>query len=62
MNIIQLDTTVNMIKELQKEIKKQTNIPLSYMGEYYNLQVHIDLILKKLQNRKIILEKTDNII
>ncbi len=62
MDVVQIDKTIILIKELQKEIKEQTNIPLSYMGEYYNLQVHIDLILKKLHNRKIILEKTYNII
>jgi len=27
------------------------------MGEYYNLQLHIDLILKKLNNKKSMLEK-----
>ena len=62
MDIQKINTSIKKIKELQKEIKEQTNIPLSYMGEYYNLQLHIDLILKKLKNRKAAIEKTDNTI
>ncbi len=55
-----IENSIKNIKKLQKEIKDQTNIPLSYMGEYYNLQLHIDLILKKLKNRKAIIEKTNH--
>lgn len=33
---------------LKKEIENETKVPLSYMGEYYNLQLHIDLIEKKI--------------
>jgi len=60
MDIKKLEESIKKIKELQKEIKEQTDIPLSYMGEYYNLQLHIDLILKKLKHRKAIIEKTDH--
>jgi TRAP transporter TAXI family solute receptor len=34
---------------LRDEIQKQTNVPLSYMGEYYNLLLHIDMIEKKIK-------------
>jgi len=61
MDIDGVQKSIKSIKELQKEIKEQTNIPLSYMGEYYNLQLHIDLILKKLKNRKLLLEKNDTV-
>ena len=57
MDIIDTKKSIDKIKELQYEIKEQTNIPLSYMGEYYNLQLHIDLILKKLSNK---LENIEN--
>ncbi len=62
MKISQIEETIKKISKLEKEIKEQTNIPLSYMGEYYNLQVHIDLIIKKINDRKILLEKNNNII
>jgi len=57
MDINSVKKSIDNIKELQKEIKEQTDIPLSYMGEYYNLQLHIDLILKKLKTKKMLLEK-----
>ncbi len=60
MDIKSIQKSIKDIKELQKEIKDQTDIPLSYMGEYYNLQLHIDLILKKLKNKKRIFEKKEH--
>ena len=60
MDIKSVQKSIKNIKELQKEIKEQTDIPLSYMGEYYNLQLHIDLILKKLKNKKSMLEKNNH--
>lgn len=40
------------IEELKKEIKDETKVPLSYMGEYYDLIMHIELIISKI-NLKI---------
>ncbi len=60
MDLSRVKENIKDLKTLQKEIKKQTDIPLSYMGEYYNLQLHIDLILKKLKNRKVSIEKTNH--
>lgn len=39
------------LKKLSKEITVKTKVPLSYMGEYYNLLLHLELIEKKLQSR-----------
>jgi TRAP transporter TAXI family solute receptor len=35
------------IEELKKEIKAETKVPLSYMGEYYDLIMHLELIISK---------------
>jgi TRAP transporter TAXI family solute receptor len=35
------------IEELKKEIKQETKVPLSYMGEYYDLIMHLELIISK---------------
>ena len=35
------------IEELKKEIKEETKVPLSYMGEYYDLIMHLELIISK---------------
>ncbi len=49
------DTTVdNVIKELislQSKIQEQAKVPLSYRGEYYNLLLHIDLVLRNTKNK-----------
>lgn len=36
---------------LKKEIKNETKVPLSYMGEYYDLIMHLELIITKINNR-----------
>ncbi len=35
---------------LQKEVKEHINVPLSYMGEYYMLREHIDLVKEKIES------------
>lgn len=35
------------LEKLKKEIKEDTKVPLSYMGEYYDLIMHIELIISK---------------
>lgn len=37
---------------LHEQISKRTKVPLSYMGEYYNLFLHIELIEKKITQKK----------
>ena len=39
------------IDELNIEIQKETKVPLSFMGEYYNLMVHLELIQNKIKIR-----------
>lgn len=41
--------TIKDLEELKLEIQKETKVPLSFMGEYYNLIMHIDMICKKLE-------------
>ncbi len=40
---------IKTFQEFQLEITDNTKIPLSYMGEYYNLKIHIDFILDKME-------------
>lgn len=47
----ELATSLNQIEELDLEVKKDSDIPLSYMGEYYELRVHIELIDARLRER-----------
>lgn len=35
------------LEELKQEIKEETKVPLSYMGEYYDLIMHLELIISK---------------
>uniref|UniRef100_UPI0040475ABD TAXI family TRAP transporter solute-binding subunit n=1 Tax=Aliarcobacter sp. TaxID=2321116 RepID=UPI0040475ABD len=44
----QLDSCLNKIIILKSEIKNETKVPLSYMGEYYDLIMHLELIISKI--------------
>jgi len=48
-------TTLNDYKKrintLREEISKETKVPLAFMGEYYNLQLHLDHIESKTDKR-----------
>lgn len=39
------------ITTLKKEIKNETKVPLSYMGEYYDLIMHLELIISKIDTK-----------
>ena len=41
------------MKALQKELIEQVSVPLSYMGEFYDLRMHIQLILNRLEERRL---------
>jgi len=43
-----LDELLINLNKLKIEVQEHTNVPMSYMGEYYNLLLHIDLIYKKI--------------
>ena len=38
---------IEELEELKREIKEETKVPLSYMGEYYDLIMHLELIISK---------------
>ena len=38
---------------LHEQINRKTKVPLSYMGEYYNLFLHIELIEKKIAQKNL---------
>ncbi len=38
--------------ELKSELQEKTKVPLSYMGEYYNLLLHIELLENKLTKKR----------
>jgi TRAP transporter TAXI family solute receptor len=40
-----LENKLEELIELKKEIKKETKVPKSYMGEYYNLIIHLEHII-----------------
>jgi len=43
----ELKLKLNELEKLKKEIKDETKVPLSYMGEYYDLIMHLELIISK---------------
>ena len=47
-----LTDAIKEIKYLQNEIKEHTDVPLSYMNEYYMLKTHVDFVLQKMEDRK----------
>jgi len=47
-----IDTIQNDLNILKNEIESKTKVPLSYMGEYYNLIVHIELLENKIHTIK----------
>jgi uncharacterized protein len=40
------------MKSLQKELTEQVSVPLSYMGEFYGLRMHIRLVINRLKERE----------
>ncbi|RXK13289.1 hypothetical protein CP965_05665 [Halarcobacter mediterraneus] len=51
LDIESLKKELAKLEKLKIEIKEETKVPLSYMGEYYNLQLHIDLIENKIERK-----------
>jgi len=46
----EINTIIQELETLKIEIQNQTKVPLVYMGEYYNLLVHVDLVITKAKN------------
>ena len=51
-----LEERLLILENLKDEIRNETSVPASFMGEYYNLILHIELICKKINS---ILAKTN---
>ena len=43
----ELENNLNKLEELKREIKKEIKVPPAYMAEYYDLIMHIELIISK---------------
>ena len=39
------------IESLKIEIGNQTKVPLAFMGEYYNLLLHVEMIITKIKEK-----------
>jgi len=50
-----IETELEEMKTLQHEIIDQVSVPLSYMGEFYALRMHIQLVVDRLEERKLAL-------
>ena len=46
-----LQDCLTQITILKQEIKQETKVPLSYMGEYYDLIMHLELIISKINTK-----------
>lgn len=46
-----LQNELESLEKLRREISKETKVPLAYMGEYYNLQLHLDHIIFKIEKK-----------
>lgn len=51
LNIEALKKKLKEIELLKKEIKEETKVPTSYMGEYYNLIIHLEHIILEIRRR-----------
>ena len=39
------------LETLLNQVKEETDVPLSYMGEYYDLMLHIDMIISQIEKK-----------
>jgi len=51
LNNQELKEKIIELENLKKEIKKETKVPLAYMAEYYDLIMHLELIISKAELR-----------
>ena len=50
-SIEELEEKLKLLNALKNEIQEETSVTSSFMGEYYNLILHIDLIDRKIRKR-----------
>ncbi len=48
----ELEKSTTYLENLKIEIQDETKVPLAFMGEYYNLIMHVDLILNRLHKKQ----------
>jgi hypothetical protein len=41
-----------VLRVLERELSARNAVPLSYMQEFYNLRVHLDLLRRRLENQR----------
>ena len=51
-NLPGIKAEIQRMKAMQKELIGQVSVPLSYMGEFYALRTHIQLVLNQLKERQ----------
>jgi TRAP transporter TAXI family solute receptor len=51
LDLEKLKDELKKLETLREEISKETKVPLSFMGEYYNLQLHLDHIINKIEKK-----------
>jgi TRAP transporter TAXI family solute receptor len=49
LSVLDYQNELEKLEKLRHEISKETKVPLSFMGEYYNLQLHIEHIKDKIE-------------
>jgi TRAP transporter TAXI family solute receptor len=47
-----IEEQIKHLKLLQTELVEQVSVPLSYMGEFYGLRIHVNLVLAKLNEHR----------
>jgi len=55
----QILEAIKTLENMQTEVNEQTDVPLSYMGEFYMLKTHIQFIMDKL-NKLLKSKQSDN--
>ncbi len=48
----ELERFINELQDLRHEIKIETKVPLSFMSEYYDLIMHLELIISKANEKR----------
>ncbi|KHD05728.1 hypothetical protein PN36_04975 [Candidatus Thiomargarita nelsonii] len=53
-----IEKEIEQMKALQHEIIERVSVPSSYMGEFYALRMHIQLVVDRLEERKLAIAQT----
>ena len=50
--LAEIEKEIERMSALQKELIEQVSVPLSYMGEFYSLRMHIQLVLSRFERAR----------